>query len=328
MGMRKSTELTIKPTQELTPQSFKELRLAQLEQVPPETEWFTNLTNPNTKRAYKAHVRDFMSHHGINNSEDLRRIQRAHVIHWRNDLVKRPLSPASIRLKLSALSSLFDYLCEKNAVLDNPVHGVKRPKEGANEGKTPIIGDLEATKLLEAPRNDTLKGKRDRALLTIFLFHGLRLDEVCRLTVGDYHSRHDVLHFRIHGKGGKIRYVPVHLRAQRQLKEYLELAGHQDKPKSPLFQPVKNNGLKPHGEALHPDSIRKALTLYAEKVGIDTNNFSPHSLRATAATNAIEHGAELDEVKSFLGHANIATTQLYNRRDQNPEDSPVFKVQY
>jgi integrase/recombinase XerD len=63
----------------------------------------------------------------------------------------RELSPASIRRKLSALSSLFDYLCERNAVAGNPVDGVKRPMANGNEGSTPALGDAQARRLLEAP---------------------------------------------------------------------------------------------------------------------------------------------------------------------------------
>ena len=88
---------------------------------------------------------------GLRNPVELRTVTRAHVIAWRKDLEARALSPASIRRKLSALSSLFDYLCERNAVSGNPVDGVKRPLANGNEGSTPALGDAQACKLLEAP---------------------------------------------------------------------------------------------------------------------------------------------------------------------------------
>ena len=78
---------------------------------------------------------------------------------------RRELGPATIRRKLSALASLFDHLCERNAVTHNPVKGVKRPKSNSNEGTTPAISDAEARHLLERPKAETLKGKRDRAIL-------------------------------------------------------------------------------------------------------------------------------------------------------------------
>src|SRR5271169_2639501 len=120
---------------------LSKIEFQRLADVPPEAEWFANLTNENTKRAYRHDVTSFMRFVGIRRPEDFRTVTRAHVIAWRKVIEKRKLAPATVRRKLSALSDLYDYLCEKNAVADNPVHGVERPKEGANEGKTPAISD-------------------------------------------------------------------------------------------------------------------------------------------------------------------------------------------
>ena len=125
---------------------------------------------------------------------------RAHVIRWRKELEQRQLSSATIRRKLSAVSSLFDGLCEANAITHNPVKGVKRPKANVNEGKTPALGDDQARALLDAPPADTLKGRRDRAIIATFLYHGPRCAEVCKLRVKDIETRSGVPHLRIRGK--------------------------------------------------------------------------------------------------------------------------------
>src|ERR1019366_9857297 len=155
---------------------LSKIEFQRLADVPPEAEWFANLTNENTKRAYRNDVTSFMRFVGIKHPEDFRAVTRAHVIAWRKMLEKRKLAPATVRRKLSALSDLYDYLCEKNAVPDNPVHGVERPKEGANQGKTPAISDAQAAALLETPPLHTLKGKRDRAILaySCFMRSGVR----------------------------------------------------------------------------------------------------------------------------------------------------------
>ena len=132
------------------------------------------------------------------------------------------LSGATIRRKLAALSSLFEYLCEKNAVDFNPVKGAKRPKVDSNEGKTPALGDHQARALLDAPDPKTLKGQRDRALLSVLLYHGLRREELCLLKVQDIHDRRGVPHLRIHGKGNKMRYVPLHPGSAERLHAYLD----------------------------------------------------------------------------------------------------------
>jgi site-specific recombinase XerD len=193
--------------------------------IPPELEWFANIQNERTRRAYRNDLHDFMAFVGIQAPEEFRQVTRAHVIAWRNDLRNRGLSSATIRRKLSALTSIFDYLCEQNAVPLNPVHGVERPKEQSNEGKTPALSADQARQLLDAPAGDTLKGKRDRAILATLLYHGLRREELCHLRVKDLRLRRGILHFEIHGKGDKIRFIPVHPKAIALIQDYLEAIG-------------------------------------------------------------------------------------------------------
>ena len=90
-----------------------------------------------------------------------------------------------------------------------------------------------------ASSGDTLKGKRDRAILATFLFHGLRCDELCQLKVRDLHLRRGVLHLRVHGKGSKTRYIPAHPSALEKISDYLETAGHGEDQKGPRFRPER-----------------------------------------------------------------------------------------
>jgi integrase len=229
------------------------------------------------------------------------------------------------------LSSLFDYLCEHNAVMGNPVDGVKRPMTNGNEGSTPALGDRQARTLLEAPPADTLKGVRDRAILAVLLYHGIRREELCSLRVKDLHSRQGVVHIRIHGKRSKIRFIPVHAGAQRMIEDYLALAGHRGEVEGPLFRPVKNNRTGELDRALDPASIYRNVVLkYGLETGIsaEVNGLCVHSLRATAATNALSHDSDIAKVQEWLGHANVSTTRLYDRRRSKPEDSPTFRVKY
>jgi integrase/recombinase XerD len=82
------------------------------------------------------------------------------------------------------------------------------------------------------------------------------------------------------------------------------------------------------GRAITPGGVYQMLAKYAASVGIEVDGFGPHALRATAATNALEHNADIAKVKQWLGHANISTTRVYDRRDLRAEDSPTFKVAY
>lgn len=311
-------------------------QFAGLSDIPPELEWLANITNAKTRRAYKVDVAEFISFTNLKDHSELRTVARAHVIAWRKDMAARSLAPTSIRRKLSALSSLFDYLCERNAVLGNPVDGVKRPASNNNEGSTPALGDAQARRLLEAPAPDTLKGVRDRAVLATLLYHGIRREELCLLRLRDLQSRQGVMHLRIKGKRDKIRFVPVHPMALRLIGEYLEAgkdggAVSHESLESPLFRPVANNRTGTLDKHLDPGSIYRNIVMkYAKATGISAEavGVCVHSMRATAATNALSNEADIAKVQEWLGHANVSTTRLYDRRKSKPEDSPTFHVKY
>jgi len=114
----------------------------QLAAVQAAVEWFANIDNPRTRRAYQNDLTDFSSFIVLASTDDFRQVTRSHVLAWRADLEGRGLAGATIRRKLAALASLFDHLLDSNAVAGgNPVHGVKRPRIETNEGKTPALGD-------------------------------------------------------------------------------------------------------------------------------------------------------------------------------------------
>jgi site-specific recombinase XerD len=204
---------------------------------------------------------------------------------------------------------------------------------------------------LEAPATDTLKGLRDRAILSALLFHGLRRAELCALRVEDIQPRRGVLHFRVTGKGVRIRYIPISSHTMTRVDEYLAERKAQNEAdtksdtlpemssefslkdfgddQAALFVRVSRNrkGVKETqltGHAIYKDVVKK----YARKLGIEARAICVHGLRATAATNALEHEADIARVQEWLGHASISTTRLYDRRRTRPEDSPTFKVSY
>jgi integrase/recombinase XerD len=315
---------------EITPARVSRLLTAaefhQLADVPPEVEWFANLSNPSTRRSYENAIRDFMRFTGIVRPAEFRTVTRAHIIAWRDELTQRGLGGSTIRHRLASLASLFEYLCEKNAVTHNPVKGVERPRTESGEGKTPAIGDHQARELLAAPQEDTIKSKRDRAILSTLLFHALRREELCKLKVKDFqHARKGVPHLRVSGKGGKTRYLPLHPGTHALIHDYLDAAGHAVDEAGALFRPIRNNRTGRLERAITADGIYKLVRHYSALLGFE---IGAHALRATAATNALDHQADIAKVQEWLGHANIATTRIYDHRKTRPEDSPTFKVAY
>ena len=318
------------PGRVLTAEEFRSLA-----EVPSEVEWFRNLKSRSTERAYRNAVRDFMRFTGIVRPEEFRIVTRAHVIEWRKDLERREIglpnkkrapTGATIRHRLAALSSLFEYLCENNAVTHNPVKGVKRPTAESGPGKTGAIGDHQARELLVAPGEETIKDKRDRAILSTLLFHALRRDELCKLKVKDArHGRRGVPHLDVLGKGDKRRYLPLHPGTNELIHDYLEAAGHGGDENGPLFRPIRNNRTRLLAKAITPDAVYKLVRKYSAELGF---KIGAHALRSTAATNALDHQADIAKVQEWLGHANISTTRIYDHRKTRPEDSPTFKVTY
>lgn len=297
-----------------------------LADVPPEVEWFANLSNPSTRRAYENAVKDFMRFTGIARPEEFRTVTRAHFIAWRDDLVRRGLGGSTIRHRLASLASLFEYLCEKNAVTHNPVKGVERPRTESGEGKTPALGDHQARLLLDAPADDAIKSKRDRAILSTLLFHALRRAELCKLKVKDFrHARKGVPHLKVSGKGGKTRYLPLHPGTNGLINDYLDAAGHGVDENGALFRAVRNNRTGRLERAITADGVYRMVRSYSAQLGFE---IGAHALRATAATNALDHQADIAKVQEWLGHANISTTRIYDHRRTRPEDSPTFKVTY
>ncbi len=322
-----------------------------LKDVPPEDEWFEEITNRNTKRAYRQDVQEFIRFLGIQSRAELRDVQPAHIIAWKTVLLEkryipkgrgrtrqpdedgnvkpRPYSHATIRRKLAAVSSLFDTLVEKQAISHNPTKGVKRPN--APSEKTPFLPDTLIGKLLNAPTGSSIKAKRDRAMLSTFVYHALREDELGRLCVRDYSIWDGLLQFKVWGKGNKTRYVEAGQLTQRLLNVYFDAAQHRDDLDGPLFRPLRNGGRRRETEHLSPTAIYRIVMTYAKEVGIfdQVRAFNVHSLRTTAANNARNHGAALDEVQAWMGHKDISTTRKhYVHIGYQPENSPTFKVDY
>ena len=261
--------------------------------------------------------------------EEFRIVTRAHVLAWRKDLESRELRPATIRRKLSALSSLFSALCNANAIEQNPVSGVSRPK--AQSIQTPALSDDQVKAYLEAPDPEKqiapsrkLKAYRDRAILSVLAFHGLRCSEMTGLRVRDIAEQRGVKFFTVHGKGSKIRYVPIHPHSLSRIEEYLTAAGHGQDREAVLFQSVRT-----WGKALSQEAVfQRIVSKYAIESGVDPHEVCVHSFRVTSATNAIEHSSSIEEVREWLGHSSISTTDGYIRTRVRPEDSPTFKVRY
>ena len=139
------------------------------------------------------------------------------------------------------------------------------------------------------------------------------------------HARKGVPHLKVSGKGSKTRYLPLHPGTRGLINDYLDAAGDNLDDSGALFRPVRNNRTGRLEDAITADGVYRLVRRYSGQLAF---LIGAHALRATAATNALDHQADIANVREWLGHANIATTRIYDHRRTRPEDSPTFKVAY
>ena len=307
-------------------------RSAPLAAMPPADEWFAGIESAHNRKSYVRHVAEFMEFAGLKRPKDLPDATPEQVEGWRDAMRGGPLKAATVRRKLSALSSLFETLVARGAAMRNPVEGVERPGEEDNTNAAPVLTPAQARRLLDAPAGNTLKGRRDRAILAVLLYQGLTREELCGLCVGDLRIRDGVPHMRVAGNRGRMRLVSVHPETGKRIADYLADAGHGEDETAPLFRPVANNrGGGRLDRALDPSSIyRNVVRHYAARSGLaeDVKGLCAHSLRATAASTALRAGAPPVAVRDWLGHASLAATALYYRSPASDRVSPGLRISY
>jgi site-specific recombinase XerD len=211
-------------------------------------------------------------------------------------------APATAARKLSAMRGAFAWLHARDRVPRDPAAVVPGPKQPRTLPS--ILNERELGQLLdrELPPGDPL-GLRDRALLELLYGCGLRASEACSLRVRDVDL--DGRRVRVTGKGDKQRVIPLGRRALTAIHRYLREARPQ------LLGDVSSQTLfvSRRGRPLRPSDVRRALAAALRREGLPSR--SPHALRHSFATHLLEGGADLLSIQELLGHASVATTQVY-----------------
>jgi integrase/recombinase XerD len=214
------------------------------------------------------------------------------------------LAPASVARKRAALSSFCRYLAGEGVLDANPVAAV----EGTTriERRLPhVLTPAQVARLLNAPDPTTPRGRRDRAFLELMYASGLRVSEVTHLRVGDVDVKRGLL--RVKGKGNKERLVPVAHPALVALNAHLKQSNHgQSDPRAWVFAGRGGGGTPPLGRGI----VWRAVKEHARTADLPVPP-SPHWLRHSFATHLLNGGADVRAIQEMLGHARIATTQVY-----------------
>ena len=243
----------------------------------------------------------------------LREVQPAHVRRWAAMLRERPLAPRSIAIHLSAWRGLYRWWGRQGEVRVNPVDGVRAPKAPKPLPKALSVEQAVSLAAFEPQRGQAALRARDHCMVELLYGSGLRVAELVGLdqrasdTAAGWIDAADAS-AQVLGKGRKRRTVPVGSAALQALRAWLAVRGQLAAPDEPaLF--VSNRGTR-----LTPSQVRSRLKALAQQAGLPTH-VHPHMLRHSFASHLLQSSGDLRAVQELLGHANIATTQVYTRLD-------------
>jgi len=213
-----------------------------------------------------------------------------------------PVAAATLQRKAACLRSFYRHLRREGAIHHDPTADLRAPRK--SQRLPQVLSRGEVARLLGAPRGTDPAALRDRALLELMYACGLRASEAIALEVGDIDLETGVL--RARGKGSKERIVPIGREAVLATRAYLDrgrpgLVGLRDEPR--LILNRRGGGLTRQG-------LYKIVQRYARAAGLE-GRMSPHTLRHTFATHLLAGGCDLRSLQEMLGHADIATTQIY-----------------
>jgi integrase/recombinase XerD len=236
---------------------------------------------------------------------------------WIRAMSKAGLGPRSTARHLSSARGLCKFLMREGVLRSDPTELCARPRFGRKLPRA--LGESEMVTLIEAPNPESLRGLRDRAMLSMMYAAGLRVSELVALTVGDVDRARGIVSAL--GKGNKRRLVPLgevaldHLAAylgarELELQARAKRAGAKSPKVSELLFP------SPRGGRLTRQAFWKIVGRTARGAGL-RGHVHPHQLRHSFATHLLSGGADLRSVQTLLGHSNIATTEIYTHVSQD-----------
>lgn len=309
--------------------------------------WIARRRSPHTQRAYRQDVMSMVESLGIQWPQDAIRLLTVSikdVLAFRDELMAQDLAPKTLNRRIASLSSFYKYLAAAAAELrlpitvPNPAHSqfIARESSDARE-ETRALSASRARQLMNMPSGDGLLDYRDRAIIRMFLYSGIRLSTGCRLKVSDFHQDGDAATIRLHEKGDKRRTIGLHYAAAQAIGEYIEAAGLTS---GPLFRPRLNpRSRKLAQRAIAPATMYRLIQGYLERLlgaikemaledGTSRRRciYTPHSLRATTATLLLDAGVDIRKVQELLGHRHITTTQIYDKRRRSTAESASHEV--
>jgi integrase/recombinase XerD len=264
--------------------------------------------SPRTLEAYQRDLKHYLSFIVDNDIISLSNISQMHIREYIRSLNEKGLAASSIARIFSSIRSYHKFLSAENYVNENPTLILTSPK--APKKLPHVLMEEEISAIINAVVETFQYAKRDKAIIEMLYSCGLRVSELCALSLNNLYLNDDMI--RIMGKGSKERLLPVGGRAKNFLNDYLihcRPGIQKDKGSSSVF-------LSRNGNPLTRAMINNILRKWSQVAGI-SKSVSPHTLRHSFATHLLEGGADLRFVQALLGHSDISTTQIYTHLDKH-----------
>lgn len=309
--------------------------------------WVTRRKSPHTQRAYREDVMSFVRFMGFEwprSAPDLLTVSLKNVQAFRDEMLAKNAAPKTLNRRISSLSSFYKYLGAAAAELrlpvtvSNPAHAQFIARESTDaRDETRALTATRARQLMGMPADDDVLAYRDRAILKLYLYTGIRLSTGCALKVSDFHQSDEEATIRINEKGGKRRTIGLHFAAAEAIGEYIRQAGLSS---GPLFRPQRNSRVEELADRpMTPTTMYLLIQSYLQRLpGANVEEsapdgtkvkrciYTPHSLRATTATLLLDAGVDIRKVQELLGHRHITTTQIYDKRRRSTAESASHDV--
>lgn len=298
------------------------------------------IRSENTRRAYGRAVGQFLSWAG-RQGFSLESVTPMVVSAYVEQMGK---APATVKQHLSALRQLFDWLQSGGVLGSNPAEPVKGPRHIQREGSTPILTSGEASEFIEGLPTESIKGKRDKAIIGVLTYTFARVSAAVRMRRDDYYQAGRRWKVRLREKGGKQRDVPLHHKAKDYLDAYLEAAqwpsgdesstetstetgesGPAETENLPLFRTMTRTKTLSE-RPMSRTSVLRMVKSRAEEAGFDPSRVCCHTFRGTGITAYLENGGKLEVAQHLAGHADASTTKLYDRRKELVSKEEVEKI--
>lgn len=257
-----------------------------------------------TQKAYRDDIRDFLIFLNETGQSDYLKVDYQDIRIYLAELHDKEYSRNSTGRKISSLRSFYQYLLRQELIKENPFTYVQLRKNNLRLPR--FFYEKEMDALFEAAQGDTALDLRNMALLETLYGTGIRVSECSGLKLRDVDFELNVM--LIHGKGNKERYVPFGVHCEEALHSYIDVS------RIELLNKTKQDNdfvfLNHRGEPLTPQGITYILKKIIQKSSL-TSSIHPHMLRHTFATHLLNNGADMRTVQELLGHASLASTQIY-----------------